>query len=129
MVIHASRSLRCGKANTASGTSHREYCGLHTLFVSRKPATNRKHSCATRGRRCAVRATYPTPIQTATNSSRETALRFDGDSPCRSEEHTSELQSLMRISYAVFCLKKKTQSCRQDRSIHTTETTGHSKTQ
>src|SRR3546814_8525310 len=29
-----------------------------------------------------------------------------GDS--RSEEHTSELQSLMRISYAVFCLKKKT---------------------
>src|SRR3546814_10592098 len=28
----------------------------------------------------------------------------------RSEEHTSELQSLMRISYAVFCLKKKTNS-------------------
>src|SRR3546814_3315814 len=28
----------------------------------------------------------------------------------RSEEHTSELQSLMRISYAVFCLKKKTQA-------------------
>src|SRR3546814_9381470 len=28
-------------------------------------------------------------------------------SPTRSEEHTSELQSLMRISYAVFCLKKK----------------------
>src|SRR3546814_7185304 len=28
--------------------------------------------------------------------------------PYRSEEHTSELQSLMRISYAVFCLKKKT---------------------
>src|SRR3546814_3077462 len=36
----------------------------------------------------------------------------------RSEEHTSELQSLMRISYAVFCLKKKNQSIRcntQDR--------------
>src|SRR3546814_5141142 len=31
--------------------------------------------------------------------------RFIG--PTRSEEHTSELQSLMRISYAVFCLKKK----------------------
>src|SRR3546814_3870947 len=30
-------------------------------------------------------------------------------SPGRSEEHTSELQSLMRISYAVFCLKKKNQ--------------------
>src|SRR3546814_1399890 len=33
----------------------------------------------------------------------------------RSEEHTSELQSLMRISYAVFCLKQKTQP-----EIHTT---------
>src|SRR3546814_10788199 len=31
----------------------------------------------------------------------------------RSEEHTSELQSLMRISYAVFCLKKKTKKRRQ----------------
>src|SRR3546814_8326634 len=30
-----------------------------------------------------------------------------GCDPHRSEEHTSELQSLMRISYAVFCLKKK----------------------
>src|SRR3546814_2351905 len=33
-------------------------------------------------------------------------IRFDP----RSEEHTSELQSLMRISYAVFCLKKKKQT-------------------
>src|SRR3546814_3286836 len=32
----------------------------------------------------------------------------DGRSARRSEEHTSELQSLMRISYAVFCLKKNT---------------------
>src|SRR3546814_8774822 len=31
----------------------------------------------------------------------------DVESDIRSEEHTSELQSLMRISYAVFCLKKK----------------------
>src|SRR3546814_10183874 len=31
----------------------------------------------------------------------------------RSEEHTSELQSLMRISYAVFCLKKKTTQTRK----------------
>src|SRR3546814_3230851 len=35
------------------------------------------------------------------------ALDAVARSPCRSEEHTSELQSLMRISYAVFCLKKK----------------------
>src|SRR3546814_3850459 len=35
--------------------------------------------------------------------------------PPRSEEHTSELQSLMRLSYAVFCLKKKN----QNKSKHT----------
>src|SRR3546814_4973603 len=34
-------------------------------------------------------------------------LQLDGTTIYRSEEHTSELQSLMRISYAVFCLKKK----------------------
>src|SRR3546814_10003890 len=34
--------------------------------------------------------------------------RRNVDCVMRSEEHTSELQSLMRISYAVFCLKKKT---------------------
>src|SRR3546814_5995519 len=34
--------------------------------------------------------------------------RLCGPRTRRSEEHTSELQSLMRISYAVFCLKKKT---------------------
>src|SRR3546814_5518717 len=33
--------------------------------------------------------------------------------PSRSEEHTSELQSLMRISYAVFCLKKKKKNTRR----------------
>src|SRR3546814_4144134 len=36
----------------------------------------------------------------------------------RSEEHTSELQSLMRISYAVFCLKKKKKRRRQKSSVH-----------
>src|SRR3546814_10034940 len=45
--------------------------------------------------------------------SRPLACRHDGRTDrigsCRSEEHTSELQSLMRISYAVFCLKKKKQ--------------------
>src|SRR3546814_2252933 len=34
----------------------------------------------------------------------------------RSEEHTSELQSLMRISYAVFCLKKKTQKSKDNQN-------------
>src|SRR3546814_8643502 len=42
----------------------------------------------------------------AQNSRMRSRYMADGS---RSEEHTSELQSLMRISYAVFCLKKKTQ--------------------
>src|SRR3546814_10052070 len=36
----------------------------------------------------------------------------------RSEEHTSELQSLMRISYAVFCLKKKKNKTHKHNTLH-----------
>src|SRR3546814_2536638 len=46
-----------------------------------------------------VSATKPAPCSIPSSAQRLRA---------RSEEHTSELQSLMRISYAVFCLKKKT---------------------
>src|SRR3546814_1083832 len=53
-------------------------------------------------------------------------------SAARSEEHTSELQSLMRISYAVFCLKKKTVTTTPYiypilyiKSTHSTKTTSH----
>src|SRR3546814_3021356 len=45
--------------------------------------------------------TIPTVVATNPPSGAQVAL------PQRSEEHTSELQSLMRSSYAVFCLKKK----------------------
>src|SRR3546814_3384891 len=54
------------------------------------------------------------PPATGRRSCRKARDRDDGDERehrrehrMRSEEHTSELQSLMRISYAVFCLKKK----------------------
>src|SRR3546814_2193365 len=43
----------------------------------------------------------------------------------RSEEHTSELQSLMRISYAVFCLKKKKYTTTQHTLEHITTYTTH----
>src|SRR3546814_2039281 len=43
----------------------------------------------------------------------------------RSEEHTSELQSLMRISYAVFCLKKKKQQYTQTHITYYTKLTIH----
>src|SRR3546814_3151207 len=49
------------------------------------------------------------------------------EAPClahvRSEEHTSELQSLMRISYAVFCLKKKNEKLTLRRLTYTTTKT------
>src|SRR3546814_10087024 len=46
--------------------------------------------------------------------------RRDATSITRSEEHTSELQSLMRISYAVFCLKQKnTYRTQSDKLTHT----------
>src|SRR3546814_9775339 len=38
--------------------------------------------------------------------------------PVRSEEHTSELQSLMRISYAVFCLKKKKNNTKLKHTVY-----------
>src|SRR3546814_3883428 len=51
------------------------------------------------------------------------ALMSTAPSTARSEEHTSELQSLMRISYAVFCLKKKNtqknETAQDQTEIHT----------
>src|SRR3546814_7016998 len=66
-----------------------------------------RHMCE-RMKELIPRHLFKIPIQAAIGGrvlARETiaALRKD----VRSEEHTSELQSLMRISYAVFCLKKK----------------------
>src|SRR3546814_1710099 len=45
--------------------------------------------------------------QTNPNNCSVNLITSTGEAPYRSEEHTSELQSLMSISYAVFCLKKK----------------------
>src|SRR3546814_16843791 len=56
------------------------------------------------GRASQARPIPQAMIATAAASSVEALPRLSGE---RSEEHTSELQSLMRISYAVFCLKKK----------------------
>src|SRR3546814_8874070 len=51
-----------------------------------------------------------------------------GARTCRSEEHTSELQSLMRISYAVFCLKTKKNSQTYENTLNKTTIT-HIRTQ
>src|SRR3546814_6466601 len=67
-----------------------------TAIVSGTSRYSAAARCAAAQR--ASRQPFPTAARTRVRSSRTE----------RSEEHTSELQSLMRISYAVFCLKKKT---------------------
>src|SRR3546814_8947667 len=52
---------------------------------------------------------------------------YSAEGVSRSEEHTSELQSLMRISYAVFCLKKKKKNT-QSKPSYNTQTTQHTST-
>src|SRR3546814_1608224 len=59
-----------------------------------------------------IRSSYPPHARCTAStcpSTEDEVTRYadDGIDGPRSEEHTSELQSLMRISYAVFCLKKK----------------------
>src|SRR3546814_4749571 len=49
----------------------------------------------------------PVHLALRSGSTRDGKTRRENSDLGRSEEHTSELQSLMRISYAVFCLKKK----------------------
>src|SRR3546814_3428785 len=57
---------------------------------------------------CSIRSSWARSTRrTASSWRRSPAAAPDRPSCRRSEEHTSELQSLMRISYAVFCLKKK----------------------
>src|SRR3546814_1023689 len=68
-----------------------------TLFRSRAPASRSWPRRSDRARRWARRETAVRDRAPARAPARR----------ARSEEHTSELQSLMRISYAVFCLKKK----------------------
>ena len=68
-----------------AGSSHSEYCGLHTLFSSRNPATSRKASWATRGRTGAASASQATPgDHSASRRRRRRALSTDGDCPSAS---------------------------------------------
>src|SRR3546814_8525804 len=80
-----------------------------TLFRSPCQVFQRRRLRATSARACSTASSVFFEAQAlAAQELPDRIVRHD-DAPCgRSEEHTSELQSLMRISYAVFCLKKKT---------------------
>src|SRR3546814_5549787 len=78
------------------------YTTLFRSYPDRDDANWMKHTLAWCGEDGRVRfGSRPVSLNTLTNE-------VQAFPPKRSEEHTSELQSLMRISYAVFCLKKPT---------------------
>src|SRR3546814_4776553 len=60
----------------------------------------------------------PTPNSSPEGEGLDVAYSAASARSSRSEEHTSELQSLMRISYAVFCLKKKNKTTLINYHIH-----------
>src|SRR3546814_9871382 len=100
--LYRACALRVGEAHRAIGfeTLHllRQRCSVLTRQIKEKPFEIAADLDIHAGR-CSRRHLPLTVI----------ALRK------RSEEHTSELQSLMRISYAVFCLKKKTKTIKTQR--------------
>src|SRR3546814_6369389 len=75
---------------TECGVVSRPDCGASSASAASDPIVHGLSSAASRG----------SPVSEMTLAPKSTFMK-------RSEEHTSELQSLMRISYAVFCLKKK----------------------
>src|SRR3546814_4868430 len=74
-----------------------------TLFRSPRTSARTARTWARTTARCARRGGHWVTMR---SSARPATTTSRAPKP-RSEEHTSELQSLMRISYAVFCLKKK----------------------
>src|SRR3546814_7095147 len=80
------------------------------------PYTTLFRSVRDSGKKAAIVPTPPTKEQC---NVRDQTPSADGAAPSsRSEEHTSELPSLMRISYAVFCLKKKNKSLNNNTTQH-----------
>src|SRR3546814_5636122 len=78
-----------------------------TLFRSSRHSCARRCGPAARRDRCRCACRRP-PCSARRDPDRERARCRSSTASGRSEEQTSELQSLMRISYAVFCLTKKT---------------------
>src|SRR3546814_10854221 len=88
-----------------------------TLFRSRPRQASppcRRNRRPVRDRRCGRR-----PVWSRPGGPRRHSAHASRDRRSRSEEHTSELQSLMRISYAVFCLKKKKPNTKHTSNVHT----------
>src|SRR3546814_7423764 len=107
---HCSRKKGQGWAKNAGLTSEaRLAIAIATAFLPVMMLSGR--TCAAAALRAVLRRLPPLPRVASHRVAMGTLLSFSALF-LRSEEHTSELQSLMRISYAVFCLKKNKQNTR-----------------
>src|SRR3546814_8215135 len=99
------------KADCADRRCGIEEKGLQEILLGRKMVPQRCLRAAQLGRDCRHRRCGISMVEKMSSGDFENFTPFSRmifvASRLRSEEHTSELQSLMRISYAVFCLKKK----------------------
>src|SRR3546814_3965354 len=106
-----SSDLGCTSANGACPPCASTWCSARSVknskASSRKRARNSANTC----------------ISTSNDGS-ASSITCVGGGGSRSEEHTSELQSLMRISYAVFCLKKKHKNIVRTINKHTRTSEG-----
>jgi hypothetical protein len=80
VACQASSAGQDGRASTASGSSHSEYCGLQTLLVSRNAATTRNSSCGSRGLRGASSASATTAARASSTVVAATPLTFGAGS-------------------------------------------------
>src|SRR3546814_10887284 len=85
----------CGRRAGGGDLSREPSASIIENLTQRREGAKEEEGAHTKTQRCRCKP-------------RHRALTRPWLSDLRSEEHTSELQSLMRISYAVFCLKKKT---------------------
>src|SRR3546814_4599761 len=96
----------------------RSACDRGLLRAAGTPGRRRRSDSSTGGsagaiERTGLQMTTPEVPAPRTAAHSETVWTLIDGAVGRSEEHTSELQSLMRISYAVFCLKKKNKTYTQ----------------
>src|SRR3546814_1764683 len=115
----------CDHRGEAAVAHFHAHALLPVLIVHCRPSCSDAPICSIFGQ-CACSGPISSIISSCSAGALATSCLYSvGDIPgslrtnaTRSEEHTSELQSLMRISYAVFCLKKKTNTSNNKQSIH-----------
>src|SRR3546814_7190383 len=108
--VRANDVMKGDREKSSEHTDRRAHSGGQSRRAGVRPHLHRAGGKLPRRARCA-------PRYARDRSSRVPAGRRSR----RSEEHTSELQSLMRISYAVFCLKKKNKTQKKERNIQQTK--------